>query len=658
LANEIKIKLTVDGKEAFVTIDKTNEGVNDLIKAIRGYNDAAKTSNEKVAELFNAIRHVVQGVREGYAAVSALFRRPLELAVNREQAETSFGVLLKSTDKAKERINELSNFAATTPFELPNIINASRTLETLTKGALSTGDGLRLVGDAAAGAGVDINDLAMWFGRLYDGIQSGRPVGEALMRMQELGIISGEARGQLEDLGKAGKLQSEGWNVVTTELSKFNGMMEKQADTVGGKISNMNDTISVFLTNIGGSVATVITPVVSHITNLLNTLNGVSPVVSSIVGVVSMLTATFVVLNVTGVSAAISTFLKLPMVFNATKFSAIALSSSLSLTNLSFRSAAVAAKAFITSLGPIGWIVIGVTAAVEAFYLLNDAISGTKSSTTELEKDLKVQQTELKVLTGIVGDNTKSMSERNNALLNIQQKYPNYLDNINLEKIKYNDLQTALKGANDEFERKVRLDIYNEKSAGVLKEIVDLELEKTDVYEKLRNIARNKGGDLSLHDFESGDFGNYSNIRDNLTKDINRKYSNLDKIRKLVDGITNISLPVNNNVTSPNNNINKKENEQEIAVANLHKLHIENIKDETKRNIELINLERDNEIQALDNLDINESTKANLIVEYNVKANNKIAEIDTEANAKKIKLASDLHKLHIENIKDETIRNR
>ncbi|MFR7733459.1 MAG: hypothetical protein ACLU7D_08945 [Collinsella sp.] len=47
---------------------------------------------------------------------------------------------------------ELADFAAHTPFQqLPEIAAASRTLETLTDGALSTGQGLAMVGDVASG---------------------------------------------------------------------------------------------------------------------------------------------------------------------------------------------------------------------------------------------------------------------------------------------------------------------------------------------------------------------------------------------------------------------------------------------------------------------------------------------------------------------------
>ena len=64
-----------------------------------------------------------------------------------ENLETQFKAILGTRENAQKRMRELSKFASETPFKLTEVAKASRVLETLTKGALSTGEGLRLVGD-------------------------------------------------------------------------------------------------------------------------------------------------------------------------------------------------------------------------------------------------------------------------------------------------------------------------------------------------------------------------------------------------------------------------------------------------------------------------------------------------------------------------------
>ena len=101
-------------------------------------------------------------------------------AADRETMQTAFIPLLGSAKAAKDRMMELADFAAHTPFQLPEIAAASRTLETLTDGALSTGQGLTMVGDVASGTNTPFEELAVTIGRLYSGLDSGRPVGEAM----------------------------------------------------------------------------------------------------------------------------------------------------------------------------------------------------------------------------------------------------------------------------------------------------------------------------------------------------------------------------------------------------------------------------------------------------------------------------------------------
>ncbi len=181
-------------------------------------------------------------------------------AAEMESLEAAFAPLLGSAEAARARIAELSRFAAATPFEMPEIARASRMLEVLTRGALSSGDALRMVGDVAAGAQAPFEEIAMWVGRLYDGLQSGRPVGEAMMRLQELGIISGEVRGQLEALQKSGASGNEVWEAARGALDRFGGSMERQAATWNGKLSTLRDNVGLLMAEFGAPIVDSLKP--------------------------------------------------------------------------------------------------------------------------------------------------------------------------------------------------------------------------------------------------------------------------------------------------------------------------------------------------------------------------------------------------------------
>ena len=153
----------------------------------------------------------------------------LNMIMEEQDLISSFEVMLGTREAAEQRMRDLITFAGQTPFTRQEIWRSSRVLELLTGGALSTGEGLRLVGDVAAGTVQPFEEVSMWIGRLYDGLASGRPIGEATSRLQEMGAISGEARARLEKLAESGWDISKIWPLAAKEFERFNGLIEKQS---------------------------------------------------------------------------------------------------------------------------------------------------------------------------------------------------------------------------------------------------------------------------------------------------------------------------------------------------------------------------------------------------------------------------------------------
>ncbi|MGJ5835880.1 transglycosylase SLT domain-containing protein [Bacillus sp. G402] len=157
---------------------------------------------------------------------------PLKMVADRQNMTTAFETLLGSRGKADARLDELTAFAGQTPFTRDEIFESSRVLQVFTGNALSTTEGMKLVGDVAAGVQRPFSEVALWMGRLYDGIKSGRPIGDATAALQEMGAISGDARGKLEKLAKSGKDINKTWPEVTKEFGKYNDMMIKMSDNL------------------------------------------------------------------------------------------------------------------------------------------------------------------------------------------------------------------------------------------------------------------------------------------------------------------------------------------------------------------------------------------------------------------------------------------
>ncbi len=179
-----------------------------------------------------------------------------------ERYEIQFGVLLKSADKAKERLGELAKFGAETPFELPEVVRADKILqafglhsaESAKKFGMSGAQIRTVAGDVAAGTGAKFEEISAYLGKFSSGA-----TGEAIARMQELGITT---RAELAGMGVAFSKSGEMTSPVEVGMSallqvmqtKFGGMMQAQSSTFEGMMSNLQDWVGQAQRILGGPI--------------------------------------------------------------------------------------------------------------------------------------------------------------------------------------------------------------------------------------------------------------------------------------------------------------------------------------------------------------------------------------------------------------------
>lgn len=273
--------------EVFGKTGDVNTKLSQVKQNLGGISNSAASSSAKTSTSLMGIVKTAAILTTAFLAVrgaARLLGRAMGEAADAETIQTQFETILGSADAAKDRFAELAEFSKTTPFQLSGIAKASRTLETLTKGALSTGDGLRMVGDASAASGADLSNLSMHVGRLYDGLQSGRAVGESLMRMQELGLISGNTRNKIEDLQKAGMKGDAVWGVAANALNKFGGAMKRQSSTWGGLMSTLKDNIAAVFREFGTPILTELKPILSEAISLVSQLAPMAAKAAAVIG--------------------------------------------------------------------------------------------------------------------------------------------------------------------------------------------------------------------------------------------------------------------------------------------------------------------------------------------------------------------------------------
>lgn len=191
---------------------------------------------------------------EGIGAIFSQVGKGFKLAADFEQVQVSLETMLGSANNAKVVIADLQKFAASTPFEFPELAEATKKLVAFGIETNKLMPTLNSVGDVAAGLAIPVGDLAEMFGKVKvqgkltgETIQnlSGRgvPIIQALAK--QFGVAEGEV-GKLVESGKVGFTEFEkAFTSLTGEGGKFAGMMQKQSTTAAGLFSTLSDNINM-----------------------------------------------------------------------------------------------------------------------------------------------------------------------------------------------------------------------------------------------------------------------------------------------------------------------------------------------------------------------------------------------------------------------------
>ena len=236
---------TVDIKGNASHLDKTIKNVKTSLSAIGSVATTAVTSIAAIGAV-------------GAAGIASFIVSSSNAASNIEMLTMQFETLLGGADAAGKRMEEIVNFAASTPFEIPELAATSKLLQTMGGTMLATGDGLRMVGDAAAIVGKPLEEIGLHIGRVFGAMTSGTSAGDSVSRLQELGLVTGDVKRDLEALAAAQKKGTA--EVMTSEkalaklkaiLSANEGAMARLAATTKGKLSNLDDNVNKLKVSFG-----------------------------------------------------------------------------------------------------------------------------------------------------------------------------------------------------------------------------------------------------------------------------------------------------------------------------------------------------------------------------------------------------------------------
>jgi tape measure domain-containing protein len=235
--------------------------INAIEQSLR---DLTNTAGKEADKIDNLMRKTTQAIA-AYASFSAATNFVSDIVRVRgefQQLEVAFQTMLGSKEKADKLMSEVTKFAATTPFELSQVAGATRSLLAFGISADKIKETLKALGDVSAGVGAPIEEIAQIYGKAR---VQGRLFAEDINQLTGRGIpiiqelakqfkVNEDAVKGLVEAGKVGFPQIEqAFKDLTSAGSIFGGLMDAQAKTLTGQLSNLSDAWSRMLNDIGKS---------------------------------------------------------------------------------------------------------------------------------------------------------------------------------------------------------------------------------------------------------------------------------------------------------------------------------------------------------------------------------------------------------------------
>lgn len=219
----------------------------------------------------------------------------IKIAGDFEQTEIAFTTMLKSGEAAQSFLGDLAEFAKGTPFEFPDLLDASKRLMAMGFAAEDVIPVMTTVGDTVAalgGGGPMIDRVTTALGQM---LAKGKVSAEEMRQLTEAGIpaweklaeaIGTDVSGAMDlvqkravDSGPAIAAMLQGLNET------FGGLMQSQMETFLGKLSNVQDTLFFLAKDIGEALMPVgiklldefVVPAIDFFAELVESFKNLSP---------------------------------------------------------------------------------------------------------------------------------------------------------------------------------------------------------------------------------------------------------------------------------------------------------------------------------------------------------------------------------------------
>lgn len=292
----LHFEITADNSNLQRKLRETEQGIRNVTKTI-------ESEGQNIDALFSRISRAAASVGVAFGAkefVDLLIRVRGEF----QQLEVAFTTMLGSEEKATALMQQLTETAAKTPFDLQGVANGARQLLAYGTEAENVNEALIRLGNIAAGLSIPLNDLVYLYGttmtqgRLYTQ-DLNQFTGRGIPMIRELAKVMGVAEDEVRGLVEAGRIGfPEVQKVIenlTNEGGMFYNLMEEQSKTILGQISNIGDSISMMFNEIGQQSEGIINTSLSAVSYLVENYEQVGRAIAGLVATYGVYRAAVIV---------------------------------------------------------------------------------------------------------------------------------------------------------------------------------------------------------------------------------------------------------------------------------------------------------------------------------------------------------------------------
>lgn len=515
---DILFGLTQQQAEARLTVKK----LKDEYAAFKEEAGETVEANEKMSVSLTKVLGVIGGV----TALKNFVTELVNVRGQFQQLEIAFSTMLKSKEKADKLMSELVDIAAKTPFDLQGVASSAKQMLAYGSSAESVGDELVMLGNVAAGVGSQLSEIAYLYGTLRT---QGRAyatdirqfAGRGIPIYEELAKVLGVTKDEVSGLVTAGKVGfkevEQAFKNMTSESGIYYNLMQEQSKSLTGQLSNLGDAWDTMLNEIGKDTQGIASSGISAVKGLIENYETVGKVLLGLIATYGTYKTALIV----------------------TRITQDALTARMELAILVTKAQTVAQKALNLAMSLNPYAAIATVVVATSVALLNYAsnldkckkgIDAYNKSVEEAERREAEHREEIEKLLSVARDEQSSTEDRKEALIRLEQKYPDIFKKYKTEADMLQDILNIKKQINEEDERRRNVSDQDELNR------LNAEINKLNEAIKL---ASQSGAGLSIQSLVN-EKNNLIKQRDLKQEEVNKK--NHDEILSDLSGYSNEQL--------------------------------------------------------------------------------------------------------------------